>query len=259
MLKPVFRRRLIVVSLTLVWLVASDAVFAQESKPIEPSLSFDIVEPGVGAGGIASDGKSLWISAQSVQAPDVILQYSFKGKLLNRISLPKAGNIGGGLAHDGKHLYVLDYRSRVATAKGIHFTGGGVVWRLQDNELKNVATLPEGQVNTFGLAWMNGKLYYGNSPTVQPKSTIDSIDSEFKQSDSADVALYVRGLASDGKTLWCSDTKRVYQLDTKFRVLEEFTPSVGLADLEWSDGSLWGVEHNKNRVHRFSILTEKKK
>lgn len=259
MIKPVLRRQSIVASLAFVWLAALGAAFAQESRQIEPSLSFDIVEPGVVAGGIASDGKSLWISAQSVQAPDVILRYSFKGKLLNRISLPNAGNIGGGLAHDGKHLYVLDYRNRIATANGTHFTGGGAVWRLQGNQLKNVADLPEGQVNTFGLAWMNGKLYYGNSPTVQPKSTIHSIDSEFKRSDSADLALYVRGLASDGETLWCSDTKRVYQLDAKFRVLEEFTPTIGLADLEWNDGSLWGVEHNKNRVHRFSVLPEKKK
>ena len=259
MIKAVLRLQSIVASLTLVWLAALGAAFAEESKQIEPSLSFDIVEPGVGAGGIASDGKSLWISAQSARVPGIILQYSFQGKLLNRISLPNAGNIGGGLAHDGKHLYVLDYRNRLTTAKGIHFTGGGAVWRLQDNQLKNVADIPEGQVNTCGLAWINGKLYYGNSPTVQPKSTIDSLDSEFKRSDSADVALYVRGLASDGETLWCSDTKRVYQLDAKFRVLKEFTPSVGLADLEWSDGSLWGVENNKNRVHRFSIVTEKKK
>lgn len=259
MIKPVLRLQSIVASLTVVWFAAWGAAFAQEPEQIEPSLSFDIVEPGVSAGGISSDGKSLWISAQSVQSPDVILKYSFKGKLLSRISLPNAGNIGGGLAHDGKHLYVLDYRNRIATANGIHFTGGGVVSRLQGNQLKNVADLPEAQVNTFGLAWMNGKLYYGHSPTVQPRGTIHSLDSEFKRSDSADVALYVRGLASDGETLWCSDMKRVYQLDSKYRVLRVLTPSIGLADLEWSDGSLWGVENNKNRVHRFSIVPEEKK
>jgi len=234
-------------------------VFGQETKRIKPTLTFDIKEPGVSVGGIASDGESLWISAQSVSNPDVILRYSFEGKLLKRIPLPGAGNIGGGLAHDGKCLYVLDYRNRIATRKGTLTTGRGAVYRLHGEELKKIADIPEEQSNTFGLTHMNGILYYGHSPTVRPKSTINSINSEFKLSNSTKVALYVRGLASDGRSLWCSSIKRVHRLDDQFHVLGAFTPSVPLADLACSDGSLWAIEHNKNRVHRFTIVFDQSK
>jgi hypothetical protein len=100
---------------------------------------------------------------------------------------------------------------------------------------------------------MDGVLYYGHSPTVRPSATIYKIGADFKVSKVTEVPFYVRGLASDGKSIWCSTMKEIHRLDKDFRILETYLPIVPLADISWADGALWGVEHNKNRIHRFTI------
>jgi hypothetical protein len=215
------------------------------AKPIRPTFSFDIEEKGVNAGGLAFDGKNLWVSAQSVSVPDLLLKYSLKGELVKRFAFPGAGNLSGGLTHDGKELYVLDYKTNL--------TGGGAIFRLEGEQLRKIVDLPREQNNTFGLTHMDGALFYAHSPTVRPGATIYKIGADFKVSKVAEVRFYVIGLASDGKSILCSTMKEIHRLDKDYQLLETYLPSVPLADITWANGALWGVEHNKNRVHRFTL------
>jgi hypothetical protein len=112
-----------------------------------------------------------------------------------------------------------------------------------------------GGYNTFGLTWNGKGLYQGHSPTVVSKSKIYQLDANRQEVKQTTVSFYVRGLAWDGSHLWVSSGKsrEVYQLDPEFKIIQTYTTVVPLADITWADGSLWGVETNANRLHKFVL------
>ena len=186
---------------------------------------------------------------------DLLLQYSPQGLLLRRFELGNAGNIGGGLTYDGKHLYLLDYTSRIQVAGGGQGrSGNGAIYRWgQAGGLVKVLDLPADQANTFGLTDRQGSLYYGHSPTVRDSATIYQITLERRLVEFAKTNFYVRGLASQGESFWVSTTKTILRVDHRFSVLETYLPQVEVGDLTWAKDHLWALEHSKNRLHRFSI------
>lgn len=118
-------------------------VVSEKPKVLKSVMQFDVEVGGTSAGGLTSDGKTLWISAQSMR-DDILLQYTTEGKFLKRVALGRAGNISGGLAYDGQRVLVLDYRTK--------YSGGGAIFRLGEKEnLVRVVDFPTDLHNTFGL------------------------------------------------------------------------------------------------------------
>ena len=113
---------------------------AQEVKQIKPDKSFVVGLKGLSAGGLAFDGKSLWVSAQSVRVPDRLLRYNLEGKLLSSVPIPDAANSAGGLAYDGKAIYLLDYATRFAEGKILRLDKQG--------KTLDAVPLPKEQKNT---------------------------------------------------------------------------------------------------------------
>jgi hypothetical protein len=218
---------------------------AAEPVRLQSTMNFPVDVRAASAGGIAFDGKSLWVSVQSVRAPDRLMKYSMEGKRLSDVALT-SGNIGGGLAYDGNELHVLDYRTR--------HSGNGAIHRVNaEGKIVKSHELPKDQFNTFGLTYAQKSIYYGHSPTVRPMGTIYKISAMLQKSEVVKVDFYVRGLAFDGESFWVSTTKEIHRVDEKFNILATYIPDKQAADLAWADGALWAVEHNQNRVHRFDI------
>jgi hypothetical protein len=246
-------------SLLLIGVLLRPAL-AEEPNQLQPDLTIPLGEKETSAGGLVFDGKELWISAQSL-GKDLLLNYTTAGKPNGRLAFEHAGNIGGGLAFDGKDYYVLDYRNRIALAGGaFRFTGNGAIYRLDKaGDLEKVLDLPEEQTNTFGLVHHKGHLYYGHSPTVKPSATIYKVTGKAVIDEGVKVNYYVRSLSSDGTSLWVSSVKQVYRLKDDFTIADTYKLSVETAGLAVDGKHLWALEHNKNVLHRFNMKKELEK
>lgn len=180
----------------------SVALHGQEPVAWKATSEFEVNTSGA-AGGLAWDGKSLWVSAQSAIHSDKLLSYSRDGRLERTVEIHKGGNFGGGLTYLNGSLFVLDYSNRIATNDGVNFTGGGSIHVLNTNDtLKSVIKLPADQHNTFGLAHTKNGLIYGHSPIVAPRGTIFVTDMQGKVTSKTEVKFYIRGMTHDGKHLW---------------------------------------------------------
>ena len=234
----------------------SVALHGQEPVAWKATSEFEVNTKG-SAGGLAWDGKSLWVSAQSVFHADKLLKYSREGRLERTVEIHNGGNLGGGLTYLNGSLYVLDYSNRIATNNGINFTGGGAIHVLNANDtLKPVIKLPADQHNTFGFAHTKNGLIYGHSPIVAPRGTIFVTDIQGMVKSKSEVAFYICGMTHDGNNLWISSTKSVLRLNDKWEVAATFIPPKPLADLTWDGTSIWGVVRNENKVQQFKIADE---
>lgn len=214
---------------------------------LRPVKSYDMRIPAT-IGGLAFDGSSLWMSAQSMGS-DFFLRYSLEGTLQRTIVSSRGGNPAGGLAYDGKHLYNLNYGTNMGTGRGTidRFT-------LEGKFLDAKPAL--GGRNTFGLVWNGKGFFQAHSPTVSLNSKIYKLDASRKEVGHVNVPFYVSGLAWDGENLWASSsTKRMlYELDPKsFKVVRQRKTSVALHDITWAKGNLYGTEANRNKLHKFDI------
>lgn len=234
-----------VLSVFTIVAISADTARAQKAIAPDRTIEVDLPAKGIGIGGLTFDGKTLWISAQSVQMPDRLLQYSTDGKLLKSISLGRAGNVGGGLAHHQGRVHVLDYATK--------YSGEGAIFRLgPKDELDRFVEFPEGQFNTFGLASHGTALYYAHCPTVRPRAMLYRVEAEGAIAEAATLNLYVRGLASDGKSLWVASGKQLHRLDDQFRVIESLTTNFEVGEIAYGEGHLWAIERNTRRVHRLA-------
>lgn len=196
--------------------------------------------------GIAFDGTHLWVAAQSVCDPDRFQKYSLDGRLRDTVIWDRGGNTGGGLTHDGKYLYNLNYNTNMGT--GFNTIDKVTVF----GELIDSTPAAGGPHNTFGLAWNGSGFFQGHSPTVRPKSTIYRLDANRKVLASQNKPFYTAGLAWDGQNLWAATgrDKKIYVLDSQLMIVKMIETTVPLKDLVWAGGVLWGIEQNANRIHR---------
>lgn len=138
------------------------------AKPmiISPDFSFEIEEPEGSARGLTTDGQSLWVNAQSIHRNNVLIQYSFSGERLRRMSFG-GGTIGSGIAYDRKSFYVMSDRN---------IRGGNKIFRLDGNQLSQVYVAPRNHDTAFGLTFHKGKFFYGHTDNVSEKSTLHWTD-----------------------------------------------------------------------------------
>jgi len=196
--------------------------------------------------GVAFDGKHLWVAAQSVCDPDRFQKYSLDGKLLDTVIWDRGGNTGGGLTCDGKYLYNLNYNTNMGT--GFNTIDKVTVF----GELIDSTPAAGGPHNTFGLVWNGSGFFQGHSPTVRPKSTIYRLDANRNVIAGESKPFYTRGLAWDGQHLWASigRDKKIYVLDRQLMIVKKIETTVPIGDIVWAGGTLWGIEHNGNRIHK---------
>ena len=220
-----------------------------QNERLAPQTSADLAVPvgWLGSALTAHDGR-LWIGAQSVREPSILLQFGTDGELRAQLKTASSGNVGG-IAFDGEGLCNLNYSTNMNAGQRMLERFG------HDGTARRASVQASGEHNTFGLAWHGDGFFQGQSPVVRQSSVIHRLDADGNRLSSHAMPFYTRGMTWHDGELWVTTGSfhTLHVLDRDLNVVRSYQLSVALADIAFVDDTLYGLEQNRNRLHRFSV------